>query len=163
MRQAWGSWPSRPLSAQLILALASKFAGAQKNCVQHRLREPTREGVLLAWVIAAQKRPLAHYRFSSVAEARLRPWFRLSEPRQGSQHSVPREAAQRNNRAAVIQQGQLALQIGQALIALRWRRSICRWCTPHYRRHINIRQVQSIGTVRAMRLVREASAMQCRK
>ena len=84
--------------------------GRGRNIIEHTFGEPAGEGVLLAGMVAAQKRVRAGRRLDTVAETR--PWtHRLAEKRQDAEKPVPGEASQADDAAHAAQQTQLADQI----------------------------------------------------
>ena len=88
---------------------AAEPPGLGEDRVEHRLRQLPREGVLLARVIRADQHPRTDLGAGTVTEARLRPRHARASGR--AQESVPRERAQRDDDADLLEKADLAHQI----------------------------------------------------
>jgi len=97
-------------------------AGAGEHGVEHRLGQPAGERVLLADVVGREQLPRTERELRAVREPRPGPGRRVTELGGGDQDAVPREAAERDDRADLAQRRELARQVADAAIALdrRW-------------------------------------------
>ena len=142
--------------------LASELPSSRKHRIEHWLRKAPGEGVLLAGVITAKHPPFAHLSFRCMAESRPWPGNLVSKGFKCPQGPVPGKPAQGDDRAAVPQQRQLALEIWQASVSLVRARTVCGRRAAHHGSHVDAVQLKSVIPVRAGGLVREASPMQGR-
>src|SRR5262245_11914828 len=90
---------------------AGQLTRSSQYRIEHRHGQSAGEGVLLAWVVAAEQRPAAGTGLRPVAELRPRPRQLAAQRPDRPQGAVPGEGAERDDRLAALEQRQLALQV----------------------------------------------------
>jgi putative Mg2+ transporter-C (MgtC) family protein len=100
----------RPPRTRTERLAARELARPRPHAVEHRRCELAGERVLLARMEAAEHRVRADRRLGEVGEARPRPRA-VAEPGEGAERAVPRERAEADDDAGVVEKAELACQV----------------------------------------------------
>jgi rubrerythrin len=111
-------------------------------------------------VVAAEKLPPPQRGLGSVPESWLRAGDGATGDPRSAQYAVPGERAQGNDRAAPLQQCQLSLQIGEAVVALGGCRLVGGGRTAHDRGYVGVAEAQPVAAILGLGPVRVPGPVQ---
>src|SRR5262249_9372553 len=120
---------------------------------------PPGEGVLLAWMIAAQQTIGTDGRFGGVAEHRTRLGD-VAEVGEHTQGAVPGEPAEADDHEHAAQKRQLGFEIVEAGIAFFGKRLVGRRSAADAGGDVAVREAQAVAFVDRRRLIGEAGAVE---
>jgi hypothetical protein len=129
------------------------------HLVQHLCSQPSRKGVLLAWMIAAQKKVRTHCDLLLVAEDRPR---RKRPPKlfQRPQCAVPREPSQTHDHLYFREYPQFFHQVAEAIVALHDSRPVRRRCTTYTGGNVAIAQPKTVIPTDGLGLICQSGPVQ---
>src|SRR5262245_39068488 len=137
-----------------------EIAGAGEDVVEHRLRESSGEGVLLAGVVAAEDGEPVDGHLEAVPEPRTRAWQLVSAGAEHSPRGFVREATEHDDHREPREQVQLADEEREAAVPLFRERLVARRCAANRGRDVRVVEAKSVAGVPRRGLVGEPRAVE---